>query len=59
MDVARQRHEDLSIMGILFVNSVAEGEAVWMRRRGVTAAFLSKRCGSNCFHTHQSDNDWD
>lgn len=49
MDAAHQRDEDLSIMGILFANSVAEVEAVWMRRRCLMAAFFAKKVRKKLF----------
>lgn len=43
MDAAHQWHEDLSVRGIHFADSVAEGEAIWMIGCGAMVVFFAER----------------
>ena len=43
MDAAHQWHEGLSVIGILFADSVPEGEAVWMIECGAMVVSFAER----------------
>lgn len=47
MDAVRQWHEGLSVIGILFADSVTEGEAVEMRKRSASRESVEESRGDS------------